>query len=82
LWQHGQEQHVTGFVSADDAQNWISRKSEEAQQSTTERASGADATQNTAERQTAFTRARTSRRAVSEESFVEIIEDDLSQIAP
>jgi hypothetical protein len=28
LWQHGQEQHVTGFVSADDAQNWISRKSE------------------------------------------------------
>jgi len=32
-----------------------------AQQSTTERASGADATQNTAERQTAFTCARTSR---------------------
>jgi hypothetical protein len=28
VWRYGQEQHVTGFVSADDAQTWISRKSE------------------------------------------------------
>ena len=28
FWQHGQEEHVTGFISADDAQSWISRKSE------------------------------------------------------
>jgi hypothetical protein len=28
VWQYGQEQHVTGFVSANDAQTWISRKSE------------------------------------------------------
>jgi hypothetical protein len=26
LWQHGQEQHITGFTSADDAQSWISSK--------------------------------------------------------
>ena len=29
LWQHGQEQHITGFTSADDSQSWISSKSEE-----------------------------------------------------
>jgi hypothetical protein len=28
VWPYGQEQHVTGFVSADDAKIWISRKSE------------------------------------------------------
>jgi hypothetical protein len=28
VWQYGQEQHVTGFASADDARIWISRKSE------------------------------------------------------
>jgi hypothetical protein len=28
VWQYGQEQHVTGFASADDAQIWIARKSE------------------------------------------------------
>jgi hypothetical protein len=28
LWQYGQEQHVSGFASADEAQNWIHKKSE------------------------------------------------------
>ena len=27
LWQHGQEQHIAGFLSADDAQSWIIKKS-------------------------------------------------------
>ena len=27
LWQYGQEQHIAGFVSADDAQSWIIKKS-------------------------------------------------------
>jgi hypothetical protein len=28
LWQYGQEQHVSGFASADEAQSWVHRKSE------------------------------------------------------
>jgi hypothetical protein len=28
LWQYGQEQHVSGFASADEAQNWVHKKSE------------------------------------------------------
>ncbi len=28
LWQYGQEQHVSGFASADEAQSWIHKKSE------------------------------------------------------
>jgi hypothetical protein len=28
LWQYGQEQHISGFVSADDAQSWIIKKSQ------------------------------------------------------
>jgi hypothetical protein len=27
LWQYGQEQHITGFLSANDAQSWINKKS-------------------------------------------------------
>ena len=28
LWQYGQEQHVSGFASADEAHSWIQKKSE------------------------------------------------------
>ena len=28
LWQYGQEQHVSGFASADEAQSWVHKKSE------------------------------------------------------
>jgi hypothetical protein len=28
LWQYGEEQHVRGFASADEAQSWINKKSE------------------------------------------------------
>jgi hypothetical protein len=28
LWQYGQEQHVSGFASADEAQSWVQKKSE------------------------------------------------------
>ena len=27
LWPYGQEQHVSGFTSADEAQSWIDKKS-------------------------------------------------------
>ena len=27
LWQYGQEQHISGFARADEAQNWIDKKS-------------------------------------------------------
>jgi hypothetical protein len=27
LWPYGQEQHVSGFTSADEAQSWVDRKS-------------------------------------------------------
>ena len=29
LWRFGQEQHVSGFASADQAHSWIRKKSEE-----------------------------------------------------
>ncbi len=28
LWEYGQEQHVRGFASADDARSWVQKKSE------------------------------------------------------
>ena len=28
LWHYGQEQHVSGFASADEAQSWVHKKSE------------------------------------------------------
>ena len=28
LWQYGQEQHVSGFASAHEAQSWVHKKSE------------------------------------------------------
>jgi len=27
LWRYGQEQHVNGFASADEAQSWVRKKS-------------------------------------------------------
>ena len=27
LWRYGQEQHINGFASADEAQSWVRKKS-------------------------------------------------------